>query len=57
MIDSRDERLPRLGIAPKTFNALWDLLSQYTRVLPLSFYRLELNGQGTGVENVTDRVT
>lgn len=55
MIDSRDERLDKLGIAPKTFSVLWDLLSQNTHVLPLSFYRLEPNGRGTGLENITDR--
>ncbi|WP_175772011.1 DUF5677 domain-containing protein [Paraburkholderia phenazinium] len=55
MIDSRDERLGKLGIDPKTFNVLWDLLSQNTHVLPLSFYRIEPNGRGTGLENITDR--
>ncbi|MCP2091304.1 UNVERIFIED_ORG: hypothetical protein J2Y81_007391 [Paraburkholderia sediminicola] len=55
MIDSRDERLNKLGIAPKTFSVLWDLLSQNTHILPLSFYRLEPNGRGTGLENVSDR--
>jgi len=55
MIDSRDERLGKVGIAPKAFNALWDLLSQNTHVLPLSFYRIEPNGRGTGLENITDR--
>ncbi|CAE6855316.1 hypothetical protein R75461_07677 [Paraburkholderia nemoris] len=55
MIDSRDERLNKLGIAPRTFSVLWDLLSQNTHVLPLSFYRLEPNGRGTGLENATDR--
>jgi hypothetical protein len=55
MIDSRDERLEKLRIAPRTFNVLWDLLSQNTHILPLSFYRLEPNGRGTGLENITDR--
>lgn len=55
MIDSRDERLNKLGIAPRTYGVLWDLLSQNTHVLPLSFYRLEPNGRGTGLENATDR--
>jgi hypothetical protein len=55
MIDSRDERLEKLGISPKTFNVIWDLLSQNTHVLPLSFYRIEPNGRGTGLENVADR--
>ena len=55
MIDTRDERLGKLGIEPKSFNAYWDLLSQNTHILPLSFYRMEPNGRGTGLENEADR--
>ncbi|QVN21741.1 DUF5677 domain-containing protein [Burkholderia pyrrocinia] len=55
MIDSRDERLNKLGIDAKTFAVIWDLLSQNTHVLTFSFYRMEPNGRGTGLENLTDR--
>jgi len=36
-------------------DARYDLLSQHTRVLPLSFYCMERNGRGTGIENELDR--
>lgn len=55
MIDSRNERLEKLGFDQKTFNGIWDLLSQNTHILPLSFYRIEANDRGTGLENDADR--
>lgn len=54
-IPTRDEELDALGWDRREFNSLWDILSQYTHVLPFSFYRLEPNGRGTGIENETDR--
>jgi hypothetical protein len=54
-ITSRDELLDQVGWDRKHFYAYWHLLSQYTHVLPLTFYRLEPNGRGTGIENDTDR--
>lgn len=55
MIPSRDEMLERAGWEKKTFYAYWDLLSQYAHVLPISFFRMEPNGRGTGIENDTDK--
>jgi hypothetical protein len=55
MIASRDEMVARLGYEKGHFDALYDLWSQHTHVLPLSFYRMEPNGRGTGLENDVDR--
>lgn len=54
-IATRDEMVEMVGWEIKWFNAIWDLLSQYTHVLSFSFYRTESNGRGTGVENDFDR--
>jgi len=54
-IDSRDELLSKAGFKKGEFNALYDLWSQHIHILPLSFYRTEPNGRGTGVENDCDR--
>lgn len=55
MINSRDEMLEIMGKNKSHFNAMFDLLSQHTHILPLSFYRMERQGRGTGIENETDR--
>ena len=55
MFESRDEMLAKVGFQKGEFDALYDLWSQHVHILPLSFYRLEPNGRGTGVENETDR--
>ena len=55
MIPTRDEMLVRAGWEKTTFYAYWDLLSQYAHVLPISFFRMEPNGRGTGLENDTDK--
>lgn len=55
MIDSRDEMLAKVGFAKGQFHALYDLWSQHLHILPMSFYRIEPNGRGTGIENDTDR--
>ena len=56
MIDSRDQLLDKLISENKLhFNAIFDIWSQYPHILPLSFYRMEPNGRGCGVENDTDR--
>lgn len=54
-IETRDEGLAELGFSKGQFDGIFDLLSQHTHILPLSFYRLEPNGRGTGIENETDR--
>lgn len=55
MTASRDEMLARLGYDKGAFDATWDLWSQHVHILPLSFFRMEPNGRGTGVENQADR--
>lgn len=55
MIDTRDEMLTKVGFEKGQFDALYDLWSQYVHVLPISFYDMEPNGRGTGVENDADR--
>lgn len=54
-ISTRDQQLDELGWSRREFYSLWHLLSQYTHILPLSFYRMEPNGRNTGVENDFDR--
>lgn len=53
-IQPRDILLSEMGISPKEFKMLFDLLSHYTHILPMSFYRMEPNGRGTGCLNETD---
>lgn len=55
MIDSRDEMLAKVGFKKGEFDAIYDLWSQHVHILPISFYRIEPNGRGTGIENDTDR--
>lgn len=55
MISSRDEMLESMGKDRSAFNVMFDLLSQHTHILPLSFYRIEPEGRGTGMENEADR--
>lgn len=54
-IQTRDEQLAALGWEKPQFDAFWDTLSQYTHVLPFSFYSMEPNGRGTGMPNACDR--
>lgn len=54
-IDTRDMMLSKVGFEKGQFDALYDLWSQHVHILPLSFYRIEPNGRGTGLENDTDR--
>jgi len=55
MIDNRDAMLAKVGFEKGHFDALYDLWSQHVHILPISFYRIEPNGRGTGIENDTDR--
>lgn len=55
MIDSRDEILTALGFQKNQIEALYGLWIQYLHIMPLSFYRMEPNGRGTGLENDTDK--
>lgn len=54
MIPSRDELLEEMDVDVGEFNAFYDTVSNYTHILPLSYYRSEANGRGTGVNNQTD---
>lgn len=54
-IDTRDEMLAKVGFEKGQFDAVYDLWSQHVHILPLSFYRIEPSGRGTGLENDTDR--
>jgi hypothetical protein len=47
--------LAKVGFEKGQFDALYDLWSQHVHILPLSFYRIEPNGRGTGLENSVDR--
>lgn len=55
MLNTREQLLNKLGYEKKEFDAIYNLLSQHIHVLPLSFYRIEANGRGTGIENEVDR--
>lgn len=55
MLDARDEIVIKLGFEKGEFDAIYDLWSQHIHILPLSFFRIEPNGRGTGLENDTDR--
>lgn len=54
-IQTRDEQLDALGWDKVHYSLLWDVLSQYTHVLPFSFYSIEPNGRSTGLPNDVDR--
>lgn len=55
MISTQDEMVERVGWDVNSFRVLWDVMSQYAHVLTLSFYNMEVNGRGTGLENEADR--
>lgn len=54
-IRSRDQLIEKLEINKGQYDALYDLYSQHSHILTFSFYRMEPNGRGTGVENDVDR--
>lgn len=54
MIYHRDEILKENTIEVSDFKRNFDFLSHYTHILPMSFYRMEANGRGTGCLNETD---
>lgn len=55
MIAGRKEMLEKIGWDMGHFRALYDLMSQHSHILTFSFYRMEPNGRGTGLENEADR--
>lgn len=54
-IKNRDQLIEMAGLPAETFNGLWIHYSQHTHILPMSFYRMEPNGRGSGLENEADR--
>ncbi|MCX2942924.1 hypothetical protein ORG37_07400 [Rahnella perminowiae] len=54
-IQSRDELLNEMGFDKDVFNKNFDHLSNFTHILPYSYYSMETNGRSTGVMNETDR--
>lgn len=55
MLDDREQMLKKIGLDVGQTNAIYDLWSQHIHILPMSFYRAEPDGRGTGIENDTDR--
>ncbi len=55
MITPQKEVISNLGINQSDYDFFWNYLSQYTHVLSFTFYRIEPNGRGTGLENDFDR--
>lgn len=55
MTQSRDQVLEMAGLEVDQFNAIWDLLSQYSHMLPMSFTSSEPDGRGSGDENQEDK--
>ncbi|EQA1663598.1 hypothetical protein [Enterobacter bugandensis] len=53
-IPNRDELLVKLGKDPVSFKIMFDFLSHYTHILPMSYYKMEPNGRGTGCYNEFD---
>lgn len=53
-IANRDDLLTEMGVDTKEFKIIFDLLSHYTHILPMSYYRMEGNGRGTGNYNEVD---
>lgn len=53
-IETRDELIVEVGDDVDSFRVLFDFLSHYTHILPMSFYKLEANGRGTGCYNLFD---
>lgn len=55
MITPQKDLIAKLKINQAEFDFFWNYLSQYTHVLSFTFYRVEQNGRGTGLENDFDR--
>ncbi|WP_128621845.1 hypothetical protein [Pseudomonas aeruginosa] len=55
-ISTRDEIIEYAyaGLDKASFYAVWNLLSQYSHVLPMSFTTTENNGRGSGLPNQAD---
>lgn len=55
MITRQKDLIAALDINQDEYDFFWNYLSQYTHVLSFTFYRIEPNGRGTGLENDFDR--
>lgn len=51
----RAQLVEMVGMSKVQFDVIWDLWSQHSHIHPMSFYRMEANGRGSGLENDTDR--
>jgi hypothetical protein len=54
MIPTRDQILEKVDFDVGDFNALFDTLSNFTHILPMSYYRMSPNGRGSGLINEAD---
>lgn len=52
----RAQLVALVGMEKPAFDILWDLWSQHTHIHPMSFYRMEPNGRGSGLECDPDRL-
>lgn len=51
----RAQLVEMVGMEKAQFDVIWDLWSQHSHIHPMSFYRMEANGRGSGLDNDTDR--
>lgn len=54
MIYPRDELVLKFGLDKKLFDNMFDILSNYIHILPISFYSHEPNKRGSGLFNDVD---
>lgn len=52
---SKEQQVALIGMQKSHFDTMWNLLSQHAHIHPMSFYRNEPNGRGSGLENDFDR--
>lgn len=51
----RAQLVEMVGMKKAQFDVIWDLWSQHSHIHPMSFYRMEANGRGSGLDNDADR--
>lgn len=51
----RAQLVELVGMEKLQFDVIWDLWSQHSHIHPMSFYRMEANGRGSGLDNDSDR--
>lgn len=52
----RAQLVELVGMHKSNFDPLWDLYSQHSHIHPVSFFRMEPNGRGSGLECDPDRI-